>query len=275
MDSSETRLRVAGYLHIRDVARFQAIDAATKVSLDVDGVKNVWKYCVESQFEDLFAAAELFEGEDRLKFLRFLLLLERANYALCSPLIIASMEDASFLECRLRKAADACNAHLAASGSEAHMLLGEFDLHKPRRSTMFSFGVEGKRPIAGLPDGFLKMKLVVDGNALWSWAEYGVGEDEDELRPYTQTQHVHFTVSVDSIDPDVFMKYRGVPLVLDGCWRPTMFGVCSNRTSRRSSATVKRKSRLTMCVLSLLDGTPAEDISLMNAMSLDAGQRYT
>eukprot|EP00928_Gymnodinium_smaydae_P009807 TRINITY_DN13678_c0_g1_i1.p1 TRINITY_DN13678_c0_g1~~TRINITY_DN13678_c0_g1_i1.p1 ORF type:complete len:300 (+),score=53.40 TRINITY_DN13678_c0_g1_i1:65-901(+) len=274
MDSSETRLRIAEYLSITDVARFQVIDVATKNSLEIDGVKNVWRYCAEFEFECLFASAALYEGPDRFKFLRFLVLLRRANFALCSPLCIADMEEATLIEGPLGKAADACDAYVAASGHDAHLLLGEFDLRNSIRSTLFAVGDMGKPPIAGLVGGFLKMKLVLDGSSLWSWAEYCTGGDLDELTPFMQAREVQLTFSVESADPDIFMSYRGVPLVLDGCWRSTTFGVCANRTASQGSA--KRRSDFTMCAVSLFEGAPPDsDNSLMNALQLDAGQRST
>eukprot|EP00928_Gymnodinium_smaydae_P011010 TRINITY_DN14128_c0_g1_i2.p1 TRINITY_DN14128_c0_g1~~TRINITY_DN14128_c0_g1_i2.p1 ORF type:complete len:306 (+),score=25.59 TRINITY_DN14128_c0_g1_i2:86-919(+) len=272
MDIPETPFRVAGYLPIRDVAKWQMVNASTKQSLDAEGVKNVWKYCVESEFEDLYVADVLFERRDRRGFLRFLILLGRTNFALDAPLFIGSVNEVSFLDNRARKAADACKAHFAASGRDAHSLLGEFDLHNPIRSTMFSFGVGGKAPLAGLPTGVLKIKLVLDGNALWSWAEYLVGEDEDDLTPCGQAQSVHFTLSIDSADSDIVLRYRAVPFVLDRRWRSTTSGVCCNRTSRRLSARDTNRATPTMCAVSLLQGALPEDddVSLMNALNLDA-----
>eukprot|EP00928_Gymnodinium_smaydae_P014775 TRINITY_DN15430_c0_g2_i2.p1 TRINITY_DN15430_c0_g2~~TRINITY_DN15430_c0_g2_i2.p1 ORF type:complete len:203 (-),score=24.23 TRINITY_DN15430_c0_g2_i2:512-1120(-) len=199
---------------------------------------------------------------------------KQARYALCSPMFITSIEGTFLIDHRLRKAADACSAFTAASGRAAHVLLGEFELDDSQRSTMFSFGETGKPPIAGLPGGVLQLKLVLDGNVLWSWAEYGVGDDLDDLAPCVQAHSVQLSLSVDSAVSDIFMSYRGVPLVLDGRWRSTMVGICSGRTSRRGRG--GRRRELTMCVLCLFDGAPSDDDnSLMNAMSLDAAHRST
>eukprot|EP00928_Gymnodinium_smaydae_P091919 TRINITY_DN75686_c0_g1_i1.p1 TRINITY_DN75686_c0_g1~~TRINITY_DN75686_c0_g1_i1.p1 ORF type:complete len:272 (+),score=40.18 TRINITY_DN75686_c0_g1_i1:70-885(+) len=269
MECAETLWRVAGYLAIRDVARLQLIASEAKKTFHVDGARNVWRDCAGFEFEDLYTSEELFEGPERCAFLRFLLLLGRANYASYSPLVVSNIDQALLMDGHLRKAADVCSAHLESSGREAHMLLGEFDVLQSARSTMFAFGTEGKAPIAGLPGGFLRLKLVLDGNALWVWADYGSEDIEEEWTPYRQAGDASFTLSVASAESNILMTYRGVPLVLDGCWRSTMAGVSSQRISA-----CRRNCGLTMCVVSLLDGLPpSDDVTLMNAMNLDAGLR--
>eukprot|EP00928_Gymnodinium_smaydae_P086324 TRINITY_DN7036_c0_g2_i1.p1 TRINITY_DN7036_c0_g2~~TRINITY_DN7036_c0_g2_i1.p1 ORF type:complete len:268 (+),score=28.54 TRINITY_DN7036_c0_g2_i1:48-851(+) len=261
-------LDVAMYLPMEDVARWRAVDLATKETFDIEGDENVWRCCAQNTFGDmLFATYELYASPHRQSCFKFHSMLSRANYMMSSELLVFNLDEASLIERRLRHAVSVCSAHRAVSKRDAQVLMGEFYLDDAAEGTLFRFGGNGMPPpIAGLPPGVLEIGMCLDGGALLSCARYGVQHD-DHFEEYHQAASVQLTLNVTSAESGTFLSYRGVPLILDGCWR-------SSRCGCYSESLASDSDRGVLCVLSLLDGAPiGAPPSLTNALSLEFYER--
>eukprot|EP00928_Gymnodinium_smaydae_P051934 TRINITY_DN3563_c0_g3_i2.p1 TRINITY_DN3563_c0_g3~~TRINITY_DN3563_c0_g3_i2.p1 ORF type:complete len:257 (-),score=22.85 TRINITY_DN3563_c0_g3_i2:456-1226(-) len=221
---SATRVVMAEFLGTQDVAKWQSVDVATWKTFQVVEGYNVWKSCAERQFPHLFGEVALYEGDRRQMFLRCHALLLRVNYALGSILCIDTEEEAAFLFHQLRVATFACEACLDASGTQGHVLLGEFDLARVTHPTEFHFGCNGKSPLAGLPAGTLRLSIIVDGSAWMTRASYGSGPIFAS-QPLLQSTSVRLTLDLESADQDMPISCNGLRIALDGSWRSSSSGV--------------------------------------------------
>eukprot|EP00928_Gymnodinium_smaydae_P029100 TRINITY_DN2200_c0_g5_i1.p1 TRINITY_DN2200_c0_g5~~TRINITY_DN2200_c0_g5_i1.p1 ORF type:complete len:287 (-),score=35.41 TRINITY_DN2200_c0_g5_i1:199-1059(-) len=249
-------LDVADYLETHSVARWQAVNVETKVAFDTCyETGTVWQNCAESQFPQLLANEELFEGEHRKEFLRCHAMISRAIYAPGSMLIINTIEEASLLEGRLRTASDFCKAHQLAHGRDAHVLLGNFQLMTSATGTRFEFGSEGTPLIAGLPAGVLKLILSLDDDRLISHAEYAQGRGYP-FEAYTDAKSVQLTANIWSCDPGFDLFCEQVPLTLDGVKRSSKAGQWTNNSIQLDSD--NSSTQPVLCVLALMEGEGTE-----------------
>eukprot|EP00928_Gymnodinium_smaydae_P094662 TRINITY_DN7986_c0_g2_i1.p1 TRINITY_DN7986_c0_g2~~TRINITY_DN7986_c0_g2_i1.p1 ORF type:complete len:279 (+),score=33.14 TRINITY_DN7986_c0_g2_i1:66-902(+) len=250
MNEMETLLKLttAEFLGTKDVAKWQAVDVATRKAFDLEGDNNVWKNCAEYQYPQLIADVALYQGELRQQFLMCHALLLRANCASDCVLFIDDIEHAKCLASKLRNAAFACEAHLMSSSRDAHVLLGGFFLRRPSRAAVFDCGVNGKSSIAGLPAGILRVKLFLNGDSLMTCAEYGFGRGSD-FQQCVRARDVRLTLSVTSFDCGLLMTYRSVPLILDGRWRSSTQGMWQTKGRHGVEKSV-------LCILSLMEGEP-------------------
>eukprot|EP00928_Gymnodinium_smaydae_P086326 TRINITY_DN7036_c0_g5_i1.p1 TRINITY_DN7036_c0_g5~~TRINITY_DN7036_c0_g5_i1.p1 ORF type:complete len:290 (+),score=32.37 TRINITY_DN7036_c0_g5_i1:95-871(+) len=257
------------YLRMEDVARWRAVDFYTKETFEVEGDENIWRCCARHEFGDkLLTTYSVYTRQQRQLCFKFHSMLSRTNYMVSSsPLFVFNLDEASLIERRLRKAVRACSAHRLVSDRDSQVLLGEFFLDDADMGTMFRFGGEDMpQSIAGLPPGVLEIRLFLDGGALLTCARYEV-EHGDILAEYPQAASVQLTLNVDSAESDTFISYRGVSLILDGCWRSSRCGCYDTRVASGSDGSV-------LCVLSLLDGGPTDAMpSLVNALSLESFKR--
>eukprot|EP00928_Gymnodinium_smaydae_P073314 TRINITY_DN5653_c0_g2_i8.p1 TRINITY_DN5653_c0_g2~~TRINITY_DN5653_c0_g2_i8.p1 ORF type:complete len:294 (-),score=33.32 TRINITY_DN5653_c0_g2_i8:340-1143(-) len=218
---SATRVLMAEFLGTEDVAKWQSVNAATWKTFEIVDGYNVWKDCAERQFPHLFGDDALYEGRHRQMFLRCHALLLRVNYALGSILCVDSEEEAAVLYHQLRDATRSCEAHLRASGTQGHVLLGEMQLDRLAHATEFQFGVEGKPFLAGLPAGTLKLNIIVDGSTLRTRASYGSGPIFS-FQPSLRASCIRLTLDVAGADHTMLVACQGVPISLDGCWRSSV-----------------------------------------------------
>eukprot|EP00928_Gymnodinium_smaydae_P051937 TRINITY_DN3563_c0_g5_i1.p1 TRINITY_DN3563_c0_g5~~TRINITY_DN3563_c0_g5_i1.p1 ORF type:complete len:257 (-),score=22.06 TRINITY_DN3563_c0_g5_i1:412-1182(-) len=221
---SATRVIMAEFLGTEDVAKWQSVDVATWKTFKTVEDYNVWKRCAERQFPHLFGDVALYEGGRREMFLRCHALLLRANYALGSILTIDTEEEAAFLCHQLRTATLACETHLGASGTQGHVLLGEFELDRLSYPTEFQFGQDGRSPLAGLPAGILQLNILVDGSRWMTRALYGIGPFFS-FQPILQSPCVRLMVDVASADQAMPMSCIGMRIALDGSWQSSMVGL--------------------------------------------------
>eukprot|EP00928_Gymnodinium_smaydae_P006871 TRINITY_DN12456_c0_g1_i1.p1 TRINITY_DN12456_c0_g1~~TRINITY_DN12456_c0_g1_i1.p1 ORF type:complete len:290 (+),score=34.79 TRINITY_DN12456_c0_g1_i1:73-870(+) len=245
---------VADYLETRDIAAWQAVNVEAKDAFDTwYEFGNVWQMCAVSQFPQFLADDELYEGENRSRLLSCHALLLRANYVPGCMLILNTIEEASLLECQLRKAFAFCREYHAACSKDAHVLVGNFQMMRCATGTRFEFGVEGMSLIAGLPAGVLKMRMFLDGNKLFTSAEYAEGVGFPFV-PHMQAKHTHLTMNVWSANPGFDLRYSEVPLVLDGALRSSTAGQGKNKSILRSTDPV-------LCVLTLIEANVTQQYS--------------
>eukprot|EP00928_Gymnodinium_smaydae_P029096 TRINITY_DN2200_c0_g2_i3.p1 TRINITY_DN2200_c0_g2~~TRINITY_DN2200_c0_g2_i3.p1 ORF type:complete len:278 (-),score=38.80 TRINITY_DN2200_c0_g2_i3:248-1081(-) len=234
-------LDVAEYLETQSVAKWQAVNVETKVAFDTCyATGTVWEGCAQAQFPELLAYQELYEGEHRPGLLRCHATLLRANYAPGCMLIINTSEEASCIESKLRKASDFCKAHRLASGRDAHVLLGNFQLLTSATGTRFEFGMDGTPFIAGLPAGVLKMTLSLSGNRLLTHAEYA------------EAKRVELTANIWSCDPGFEFCCERAPVVLDGVTRSCSAGHWKNNSIPLDSN--RCSTQPVLCALALVEG---------------------
>eukprot|EP00928_Gymnodinium_smaydae_P094687 TRINITY_DN7991_c2_g1_i1.p1 TRINITY_DN7991_c2_g1~~TRINITY_DN7991_c2_g1_i1.p1 ORF type:complete len:291 (-),score=41.51 TRINITY_DN7991_c2_g1_i1:372-1178(-) len=266
---ASTMLEAAQFLQIGDLARWRAVNLATKEAFDVEGDLNVWQSCALNEFgSKVITSYELYASPQRQRFFKFFSMLSHANYTMSStPFIVEDTEEAYFIEQRLRSAVSACSAHRAASNQDAQVLLGDFSLQNSKFGTMFRFGGEDMPPtLAGLPPGVLEIRLFWDGCALKSCARYAV-ERNDTLEEYAPAAGVQLTLNIDSAEIETLLSFRGIPLILDGYWRSSRGGYYSDRFNSKSDRSV-------LCVMSLLNAEPPRGRpSLMNALKLEPNER--
>eukprot|EP00928_Gymnodinium_smaydae_P000622 TRINITY_DN10238_c1_g2_i2.p1 TRINITY_DN10238_c1_g2~~TRINITY_DN10238_c1_g2_i2.p1 ORF type:complete len:259 (-),score=26.33 TRINITY_DN10238_c1_g2_i2:570-1346(-) len=226
-------LPAAMHLRMEDLARWRAVDTATKEILDVEGEENVWLHCAKAYFtsDRLFAPYSLYASPQRMLCFKFHSLFQRANYMLSSdPMIVEDIGEAMLIERRLREAFNVCSAHRSASGRDAQVLLGCLCL-RGTKETLFQFGGDQTAPtIAGLPPGVLAVKMCLDRDRVMFWAAYGslCGNGLDLCQ---EAAHTKLAVTISSADCEVAVGFSGIPLVLDGRWRswncPTSHCKCS------------------------------------------------
>eukprot|EP00928_Gymnodinium_smaydae_P000623 TRINITY_DN10238_c1_g2_i4.p1 TRINITY_DN10238_c1_g2~~TRINITY_DN10238_c1_g2_i4.p1 ORF type:complete len:256 (-),score=39.07 TRINITY_DN10238_c1_g2_i4:572-1339(-) len=226
-------LKAAMHLRMEDLARWRAVDIATKKTFDIEGEENPWKCCAHNQFtcEKLFAPFSLYESSQRQLCFKFHSLFQRANYMLSSdPLFVEDIEETTLIERRLREAFSVCSAHRSASGRDAQVLLGCLCL-RGTKETLFQFGGDQTAPtIAGLPPGVLAVKMCLDRDRVMFWAAYG-SLHGNVLEVCQEASCTKLTVTISSADGEVAVGFSGIPLVLDGRWRswncPTSHCKCS------------------------------------------------
>eukprot|EP00928_Gymnodinium_smaydae_P029102 TRINITY_DN2200_c1_g2_i1.p1 TRINITY_DN2200_c1_g2~~TRINITY_DN2200_c1_g2_i1.p1 ORF type:complete len:280 (-),score=26.11 TRINITY_DN2200_c1_g2_i1:290-1129(-) len=245
-------LEVADYLDTKHVAIWQAANVETKIAFDsCYEFGTVWQNCAMSQFPQFLADEELYEGKHRQRLLRCHSMILRANYAPGSMLMINTIEEVSSIESQLRNASAFCQAYHSASGREAHLLLGNFQLMKSATGTRFEFGSEGTPFIAGLPMGVLKMIMFMEGNTLVTHTEYAESAGGFPFKSCIQAKNIQLTANVWSCDPGFDLCYENVPLFLDGVRRASSAGQWTNR-----NVPVDSDNRLTLpvlCVLALME----------------------
>eukprot|EP00928_Gymnodinium_smaydae_P079257 TRINITY_DN6322_c0_g1_i1.p1 TRINITY_DN6322_c0_g1~~TRINITY_DN6322_c0_g1_i1.p1 ORF type:complete len:288 (-),score=45.76 TRINITY_DN6322_c0_g1_i1:29-853(-) len=237
---------VAEYLLTRDVASWQAVNAETKNVFDTRYEDcSVWQICAEYQLPEFDADDALYEGGDRQSLLRCHALLLRAKCPPRCTVCINEIEEASFLTSQLRRALEFCDAYHAECGRDAHLLVGYFQLMRSATGTRFEFGAEGLPPIAGLPDGVLKMTMFLDGDRLVTRAAYAEG-DGFSCKPCTQAKRVHLSLNVWSGNPGLHLCFAGVPVCLDGA-------ESSSAAGRWTSMGELRYSDPVLCILTLVE----------------------
>eukprot|EP00928_Gymnodinium_smaydae_P082338 TRINITY_DN65699_c0_g1_i1.p1 TRINITY_DN65699_c0_g1~~TRINITY_DN65699_c0_g1_i1.p1 ORF type:complete len:271 (+),score=44.08 TRINITY_DN65699_c0_g1_i1:92-904(+) len=257
--------KVANFLDTSSVARLLLVDGSAKKAFEVAGSYNVWMTCAEQEFPELVAKRSLYEGEHCTTILGCQALCRRANHAMDSTLYLNDVEAASSLARQLRNAYRACRAHRALTGFDAHVLYGLFDLDESSSGTLFRCGAEHGTSIGGLPPGFLKVAMSLDGdNKLLVSAMYAASI-ASEFTPLAQAHRVRGTMDVASADPGMAMCFRSVPLVLDGCWRSSMIGSVRSRDNFEEDS-----GKVFLCVLTLMEGgLTRRDISVLSALNLD------
>eukprot|EP00928_Gymnodinium_smaydae_P098391 TRINITY_DN9136_c0_g8_i1.p1 TRINITY_DN9136_c0_g8~~TRINITY_DN9136_c0_g8_i1.p1 ORF type:complete len:288 (+),score=47.55 TRINITY_DN9136_c0_g8_i1:66-866(+) len=254
----------AVHLQMEDVTRLRTVNSATREAFEIEGDENVWLCCAQNQFgEELFATYALYVRSQRQLCFKFHSMLSRVNYMWsCEPLIVHDLQEASLIERRLRNAVCASTAHRAASGRDAKVLLGEFYLNETECGTKFRFGGVEMPSLVGLPAGVLEIALFLDGGALMACARYGV-ERDGVLQRYREAERMQLMLNIDSAEDEVFMSFRGIPLILDGRWRSSNCGCCFKRLASGIDESV-------LCVLSLLDRQlDISELTLVNALNLE------
>eukprot|EP00928_Gymnodinium_smaydae_P100687 TRINITY_DN9938_c0_g1_i1.p1 TRINITY_DN9938_c0_g1~~TRINITY_DN9938_c0_g1_i1.p1 ORF type:complete len:101 (-),score=5.93 TRINITY_DN9938_c0_g1_i1:120-422(-) len=97
-------------------------------------------------------------------------------------------------------------------------------------------------------------------------AKYGIEQDGVHA-DFDRAAHVQLTLNVESAESETLMSYHGISLTLDGSWRSSRCGVCSERSTSSIDCGV-------LCVLSLLHGEPTNARSfLANALNLESYER--
>eukprot|EP00928_Gymnodinium_smaydae_P000625 TRINITY_DN10238_c1_g2_i6.p1 TRINITY_DN10238_c1_g2~~TRINITY_DN10238_c1_g2_i6.p1 ORF type:complete len:266 (-),score=39.01 TRINITY_DN10238_c1_g2_i6:59-856(-) len=247
-------LKAAMHLRMEDLARWRAVDIATKKTFDIEGEENPWKCCAHNQFtcEKLFAPFSLYESSQRQLCFKFHSLFQRANYMLSSdPLFVEDIEETTLIERRLREAFSVCSAHRSASGRDAQVLLGSFCL-RGTKPTMFHFGGEEMSlTMAGLPPGVLAVKICLDARSFMVSAAYGV-ERGSKMELCPEALRKQLFLNVGSADSDVTMSIRGVLLVLDGRWRSRSRATSPHESSQHTV------NLPVLCVLTLFDVAESE-----------------
>eukprot|EP00928_Gymnodinium_smaydae_P000626 TRINITY_DN10238_c1_g3_i1.p1 TRINITY_DN10238_c1_g3~~TRINITY_DN10238_c1_g3_i1.p1 ORF type:complete len:268 (-),score=29.13 TRINITY_DN10238_c1_g3_i1:210-1013(-) len=247
-------LQAAMHLSMEDLARWRAVDTATKNTLEIDGEENVWRQCALSYFtcNRLFASYSLYESSQRTLCFKFHSLLQRANYMLSSnPLLVEDIGEATLIERRLREAFRACSAHRDASGRDSQVLLGSVCL-RGETETMFQFGGEEMAPtIAGLPPGVLVLKMALHKDRVKTWAAYGVLRG-NTLELCQQAASMQLTFNMSSADCDVSVGFRGIPLILDARWRSW------NCSTSHCKCSQTYESWPVLFAITLLEATQAE-----------------
>eukprot|EP00928_Gymnodinium_smaydae_P068158 TRINITY_DN5121_c1_g1_i2.p1 TRINITY_DN5121_c1_g1~~TRINITY_DN5121_c1_g1_i2.p1 ORF type:complete len:270 (-),score=30.68 TRINITY_DN5121_c1_g1_i2:746-1555(-) len=260
-------LQTAMYLRMEDLARWRTVDTETKKTFDIEGDENAWRYCAQAQFplHKLFVTFEVYERSQRQLCFAFHSLYQRANYMMSSdPLFVEDIKDAALIERRLREAFRVCSAHRAASGRDAHVVLGSFCL-RGENETLFQFGGDGMpAAIAGLPPGVLAIKIRVDAGNLMTQAAYGVVRG-NVIELCQEAANVQLAFNLSSAHRDVSAAYLDVPFVLDGCWRS---GKC---TTGRCRVTKKYTGWPVLCVVTLrVVATCEAPPNLVNALHLES-----
>eukprot|EP00928_Gymnodinium_smaydae_P019277 TRINITY_DN17384_c0_g1_i1.p1 TRINITY_DN17384_c0_g1~~TRINITY_DN17384_c0_g1_i1.p1 ORF type:complete len:299 (-),score=33.19 TRINITY_DN17384_c0_g1_i1:161-1057(-) len=252
---------VAEYLGTDDVARWEAVDVATQNAFGIRyETGSVWQRCAESQFPECvqFVADErLYERDQRPSLLRCHALLRRANCARFCMINMNTVEEASFVEGKLRVALTFCGAYRSACSRDAHLLLGNFQFMRSATGHRFEFGLGSSPPIAGLPAGVLSISMFLDGNELVTSALYA---KDDGSRPYRQAKHVRLTLNVWSCDQGFALQYQNVPLVLDGARRSSRAGRWENKSIPRDRNDCLTRSVLCVLTLAEDDGRTCERI---------------
>eukprot|EP00928_Gymnodinium_smaydae_P005467 TRINITY_DN1185_c0_g3_i1.p1 TRINITY_DN1185_c0_g3~~TRINITY_DN1185_c0_g3_i1.p1 ORF type:complete len:266 (-),score=21.54 TRINITY_DN1185_c0_g3_i1:197-994(-) len=244
----------AAHLHMADVARWRASDTYTRAVFEANGNDNVWLTCARMQFTEdrLYVTYELYDPVHRKSCFKFHSMLQRTNCMLSyHPLIVEPVEEAIFLEHRLREAMCECSNHRTVSGRDAQVLLGRFEIFKPGYA-MFLFGAKDGLPtIAGLPPGVLSVRMFYEKEHLRTCAMYQAIHG-NVLKPCPEAASMRFTLSVASADRDVSMSCRCIPLILDGRLRAS---VCRCECPIDLECDVDWPI---LCVLGLLEGESSD-----------------
>eukprot|EP00928_Gymnodinium_smaydae_P001073 TRINITY_DN10399_c0_g1_i1.p1 TRINITY_DN10399_c0_g1~~TRINITY_DN10399_c0_g1_i1.p1 ORF type:complete len:295 (-),score=28.72 TRINITY_DN10399_c0_g1_i1:286-1113(-) len=268
MDAS-FMLEVAAHLATEDIARWEAADVTSKDAFSGKRSFNVWKLCAESEFPELDAEVDLYEGKYRTAFLRCHGLLLRANYELGAMLFIDDIDDVTLLEGHMRKALRFCKSHLARAGRDAHVLLGGFGLNQSHGPTAFRFGFEGRPLLFGLPAGVLELQVCLVGGKLITCAKYGTGYFPYE--PCVEASRVQLKLNIVGVHRRMSLCHREVPVTLDGRWRQSSLGMCNGRDV--CDGMFGYPDQTVLCVVTLREaevGITTHGARLVLALNLDA-----
>eukprot|EP00928_Gymnodinium_smaydae_P095402 TRINITY_DN81_c1_g2_i1.p1 TRINITY_DN81_c1_g2~~TRINITY_DN81_c1_g2_i1.p1 ORF type:complete len:272 (+),score=20.73 TRINITY_DN81_c1_g2_i1:105-818(+) len=223
------------------------------MAFDISGDENIWLNCARLQYKGgkLLVPRALYAIPYRKLCFKFHSMLQRANYMLSSaPLLVEGIHEVSVVANRLREATSACSDHRAASGRDAQVLLGLFNLQGAGAIT-FQIGREGHSPpIAGLPPGILSVRMLLDSGSLLICAMYGT-TSAGFIEPCSEAASIRLTLNVASADSEVSMSCRGIPFFLDGRLRASTCKIHGQRFFQSSNWPV-------LCVLTLLEGEPSD-----------------
>eukprot|EP00928_Gymnodinium_smaydae_P059968 TRINITY_DN4347_c0_g2_i1.p1 TRINITY_DN4347_c0_g2~~TRINITY_DN4347_c0_g2_i1.p1 ORF type:complete len:291 (-),score=24.34 TRINITY_DN4347_c0_g2_i1:193-1002(-) len=245
------------FLCARELARWQCLNRAVKVTLDVG---DMWATFVDREMPQFQVRRSLFEGSTRHQVMRCFAYLDTAIVSPTCKVRVDSADDLRRLEASLSSAARSARAHLAGGGSVAHVLVGAFGLDWHGASDSFVFGGNGHPALGAFQPGRMVMKLFLEDGQFRVGAKY---------RPFSQATQADatalsttpFTLNWSSYDSETKAVFRGASLRMDGMLRFATDGIC-----------VRKKSVTTpmQCALTLLDGNPSLPMpQIAQTMQLD------